>query len=95
MPPHPQMALVQALLVRSLVAMFWEQPLHRARWCAGARALHEDFLLPAGRQSPTSARWSPTCARTASPFEESWLDPFTEFRFPRIGHDADRPTGPI
>ncbi|MFM9745724.1 transglutaminase family protein, partial [Streptomyces brasiliscabiei] len=27
MPPHPQLALVQALLVRGLVSMFWEKPL--------------------------------------------------------------------
>ncbi len=31
--------------------------------------------------SPTS---QPTCAHGIA-FETSWLDPFTEFRFPRIG----------
>ncbi|MET0811988.1 MAG: transglutaminase family protein, partial [Microbacterium sp.] len=43
MPPHPELALVQALLVRSLVAMFWEEPYAAplVRW--GTR-LHEDFL---------------------------------------------------
>ena len=47
MPPHPQLALLQALLVRSLVAMFWERPL-RAPLVRWGTALHEDFLLPHG-----------------------------------------------
>ncbi len=83
MPPHAQMALVQALLVRSLVAMFWEQPLTAplVRW--GTR-LHEDFLLPEGATSDI-AQVAADLRAFGIPFEESWLDPFTEFRFPRIG----------
>ena len=83
MPPHPQMALVQALLVRSLVAMFWEQPLTAplVRW--GTR-LHEDFLLPEGAINDV-AEVAADLRASGIPFEEAWLDPFTEFRFPRIG----------
>ncbi|GAA4749605.1 transglutaminase family protein [Nocardioides endophyticus] len=83
MPPHPQMALVQALLVRSLVAMFWEQPLTAplVRW--GTR-LHEDFLLPEGATRDI-AEVAADLRAFGIPFEDSWLDPFTEFRFPRIG----------
>ncbi len=83
MPPHPQMALVQALLVRSLVAMFWERPLTAplVRW---GTLLHEDFLLPEGATRDIGEVIADLRAH-GIPFEDSWLDPFTEFRFPRIG----------
>ncbi len=83
MPPHPQLALVQALLVRSLVAMFWEKPYTAplVRW--GTR-LHEDFLLPQGATADINAVVADLRAHGIA-FEETWLDPFTEFRFPRIG----------
>jgi uncharacterized protein (DUF2126 family) len=83
MPPHPQLALVQALLVRSLVAMFWEKPLVAplVRW--GTR-LHEDFLLPEGAVRDIGEVIGDLRAH-GIPFEETWLDAFVEFRFPRIG----------
>ena len=86
MPPHPQMALVQALLVRGLVAMFWERPLRDplVRW---GTALHEDFLLPQGATADVHEVVADLRA-FGIPFEESWLAPFTEFRFPRLGHTS-------
>jgi uncharacterized protein (DUF2126 family)/transglutaminase-like putative cysteine protease len=83
MPPHPELALVQALLVRSLVAMFWEKPLAAplVRW--GTR-LHEDFLLPEGAIRDIGEVVGDLRAHGIA-FEETWLDAFTEFRFPRIG----------
>ncbi|HEY1133038.1 MAG TPA: transglutaminase family protein [Nocardioides sp.] len=83
MPPHSRMAMVQALLVRSLVAMFWEQPCTDplVRW--GTR-LHDDFLLPQGNRADI-AEVVADLNRAGIWFEESWLDPFFEFRFPRIG----------
>jgi uncharacterized protein (DUF2126 family) len=83
MPPHPQMALLQALLVRSLVAMFWERPL-RAPLVRWGTALHEDFLLPHGATRDIGEVTADLRA-FGIPFEDSWLDPFTEFRFPRVG----------
>ena len=86
MPPHPQMALVQALLVRSLVAMFWDRPIDPStapliRW--GTR-LHEDFLLPQGAVADIHEVVA-DLQDFGIDFDAAWLAPFTEFRFPRIG----------
>ncbi|WP_278258481.1 transglutaminase family protein [Nocardioides convexus] len=86
MPPHPQMALVQALLVRSLVAMFWEHPIDPSsaplvRW--GTR-LHEDHLLPHGAAADIAAVTADLAAAGID-LDPAWFAPFTEFRFPRIG----------
>ncbi len=83
MPPHPRLALVQALLVRSLVALFTEQPCTEplVRW---GTALHEDFLLPGGVERDIHAVVE-DLRRAGIDFEHSWLEPFTAFRFPLIG----------
>ncbi|HWI30510.1 MAG TPA: transglutaminase family protein [Microbacterium sp.] len=83
MPPHPELALVQALLVRSLVAMLSERPVIAPliRW--GTR-LHDDFLLPAGAIRDIGEVVADLRGHGIA-FEETWLDAFTEFRFPRIG----------
>ncbi len=88
MPPHPRMALAQALLVRTLLARFWEQPYrgHLVRW--GTR-LHDRFLLPAfaaGDLADVVSFINEHLATfTDQRFDTAWLDPFLEFRFPRLG----------
>jgi uncharacterized protein (DUF2126 family) len=83
MPPHPRMAMVQALLVRALVARFWKVPYagDLVRWGC---ELHDRFMLP----------WYVTAdirdvvedlRDHGLAFEQAWLAPFLEFRFPRIG----------
>lgn len=83
MPPHPELSLVQALLVRSLVAMFWERPLSAPliRW---GTSLHDDALLPQGAVRDAHEIVADLRAHGIE-FEETWLDSFVEFRFPRIG----------
>ena len=83
MPPHYQMAMVQSLLVRSLVAWFWEEPLRAPLIRHGAN-LHGRYLLPHFLIHDIAEVAADLRAHGVD-FETSWLDPFTEFRFPRIG----------
>ena len=63
--------------------MFAERPVVAplVRW--GTR-LHDDFLLPAGTIRDIAEVVADLRAH-GIPFEETWLDAFSEFRFPRIG----------
>lgn len=83
MPPHYQMAMVQSLLVRSLVAWFWDEPL-RAQLIRHGANLHGRYLLPHFIIHDIADVAADLRAHGIN-FDTSWLDPFTEFRFPRIG----------
>ncbi|OYN82658.1 DUF2126 domain-containing protein [Mycolicibacterium sphagni] len=83
MPPHFQMAMVQSLLVRALVARFWEQPLRAPLIRHGAN-LHGRYLLPHYIIHDIADVCADLRAHDIN-FDTSWLDPFTEFRFPRVG----------
>ena len=83
MPPHPEMALVQALLVRSLVARCWAKPYtgDLIRW---GTELHDRFLLP-HHATVDIADVVDDLRAHGFAFEMAWLAPFLEFRFPRLG----------
>jgi uncharacterized protein (DUF2126 family) len=83
MPPHFQMAMVQSLLVRALVAWFWDEPLRAPLIRHGAN-LHGRYLLPHFIIHDIADVAADLRAHGVN-FDTSWLDPFTEFRFPRIG----------
>jgi uncharacterized protein (DUF2126 family)/transglutaminase-like putative cysteine protease len=83
MPPHLRMAMVQSLLVRSLVAWFWDEPL-RAPLIRHGASLHGRYLLPHFVIHDIADVAADLRAHGIA-FETSWLDTFTEFRFPRIG----------
>ncbi len=83
MPPHAEMSLAQQLLVRSMIARFWERPYEAdlVRWGTG---LHDRFMLP-------HFVWDDfvdVCAdmrRAAFDFDAAWFEPHFEFRFPQLG----------
>ncbi|MEY2697848.1 MAG: hypothetical protein RL333_1986 [Pseudomonadota bacterium] len=83
MPPHYQMSLVQALLLRCLIARFWRTPERRplVYWDT---ALHDRFMLPFYIESDLKEVVH-ELRLAGYPFDESWLQPFMEFRFPRHG----------
>ncbi|MEV0298809.1 transglutaminase family protein [Nocardia sp. NPDC050710] len=83
MPPHFQMAMVQSLLVRGLVARFWAEPLRAGLIRHGAN-LHGRYLLPHFLMTDIAEVAADLRAHGID-FDTSWLDPFAEFRFPRIG----------
>lgn len=83
MPPHPRMALVQALLVRALVARFWDEP-HRAPLVRWGTRLHDRFLLPHWVEADIGEVVADVVAAGIA-FDPAWIDPFLEMRFPRIG----------
>jgi uncharacterized protein (DUF2126 family) len=83
MPPHWQMSAAQMLLVRILVAWFWERP-YRGRLVRWGTALHDRFMLP--HYVRTDCLDVVRDLTTAGfPFQPDWLEPFFEFRFPRLG----------
>lgn len=83
MPPHSKMALLQMLLIRTLVSLFWKKPYkHKlVRW---GTQLHDKFLL----EHYVKEDMKDIVAflnNEGYNFELDWFDPFFEFRFPLYG----------
>ena len=86
MPPHARMSMAQQLILRGLVASFWNTP-YTARPARWGTALQDRFALP-------HFLWQDMgdvvgdLRRAGFPFEMPWFVPHYEFRFPICGEAA-------
>jgi uncharacterized protein (DUF2126 family)/transglutaminase-like putative cysteine protease len=83
MPPHKQMSLLQMLLIRALIAKFWNRPYKHdlVRW---GTELHDKFMLPHYVHQDIQDVVNDLNG-AGYPFQMSWFEPFFEFRFPHYG----------
>jgi uncharacterized protein (DUF2126 family)/transglutaminase-like putative cysteine protease len=88
MPPHPQMSLVQQLLLRSLVAWFWREPytVNPVRWGGD---LTDRWLLPHFIEEDVNDIVR-DLQGAGYPVDPAWFAPHLAFRFPHYGQITQR-----
>ncbi len=91
MPPHARMSLVQQLLLRALVARFWETP-YTGKPIRFGSALRDRFMLPhwIEKDFDEVLEW---LNMAGFAFDKAWFAPHVEFRFPLVGSIVHRGVG--
>ena len=84
MPPHPRMNLAQSLVLRGLIALFWERP-YTAPFERFGAALHDRFMLPDPIWADFLHVLSDLSAGLSATFDPEWFKAHFEFRFARLG----------
>jgi len=83
MPPHARMSIAQQLLIRALVARFWDEP-YKAPVTRWGTELHDRFLLPTFVKMDFDDVIS-EMRQAGYAFDADWFAPHFEFRFPLVG----------
>jgi uncharacterized protein (DUF2126 family)/transglutaminase-like putative cysteine protease len=88
MPPHAQMSLTQHLLLRALIARFWETP-YNAKLVRWGTEVHDRFMLPHFVREDLNDVLDET-TRAGFAIKPEWFAPHMEFRFPHYGSIQQR-----
>lgn len=84
MPPHWQMSMAQALVMRGLLAWFWDTPYTEPLVDWGAD-LHDRFLLPHHCRADFNSVLDDLSRAHGFAFRPDWYDAQVEMRFAEVG----------
>ena len=87
MPPHAQMSLAQQLLLRALIARFWQEPYRPAKLVRWGTELHDRFLLGHFVEQDFNDVLTELVS-FGYRLRSDWFAPHFEFRFPKAGDFA-------